>query len=230
MIFLALSENDKRVLFALLIAIFLIFVLCGYLGFLARRVLRSQGKKLDYYIADPVTTKVIATQKHFVRYAKKKNRFIFFKRAKVSFFLILLSTLCLVINNIFIGWNYNPFSDTEKGFSSLLFLWDFQDPASWTQFFGTPIYLFTSWPPMIHTPVFHWSSFGVYLFVIGIVFSGIFYLHQVIAYMARWIRIHQLKSTVFSKNLDGFTQLNVIQPQMQQVPQAPTTPDQNKTA
>lgn len=210
MFLLALSENDKRVLLALLLTIFLVFVLIGYLGFVMRRVMKHQGKKLDYYIADPVTTKVITDPKHFVKYAKKKNRFIFFKKARISFIVMLASFLCLVINNIFIGWNYNPFADTEKGFASILFLWDFQHPSCWTQFFETPLYLFTKWPPLIHTPVFHWSSFGAYIFVIGIFFSGLFYLHQVIAFMARKIRINKLKETIFSKDLDGFTQLNVI--------------------
>lgn len=208
--FIKLSENDKRIIFAVLLLIILFFVLIGYLGYLVKRTLNRQGKKLDYYIADPVTTKVITNPKHFVKYAKAKNRYIFFKKAKMSFIIMIIGFLFLVINNIWLGWNYNPFSDTEKGFASLLFLWDFQNPNCWTQFFSTPLYLFTQWPPLIHEPAFHFECIGVYIFVVVFVIGCAMYLYHVTGYIARGLRIRKLKDTIFSKNLDNFVQLNTI--------------------
>ena len=70
---ISLSENDKRLIFALFIILILVFVLIGYIGFLITKVMKWQGKKLDSLVADPVVTHVITNKKHFFRYARKKN-------------------------------------------------------------------------------------------------------------------------------------------------------------
>ena len=64
-ILVSLSENDKRLIFALLLVFILVFVLIGYIGFLITRVMKWQGKKLDHVVADPVVTRVITDKKHF---------------------------------------------------------------------------------------------------------------------------------------------------------------------
>lgn len=209
-VLLQLTENDKRVILALLLFIILFFVLIGYLGMIVKRVINYQGKKLDYYVADPVTTRVITTPRHFVKYARKKNAYVFYRKALMPVVIIFISIGLWMISNIWLGWDYNPFTDVDKGFASILFLWDFQDPDCWTQFFGTPLYIFTSWPPLVHTPTFHIESLGVYLFVIGLIIGGFWYLHQVTCYIARELRIRKLKNTIFSKNLDNFSQLNTL--------------------
>ena len=69
----SLSENDKRLIFALLIVFVLVFVLIGYIGFLITRIMKWQGKKIDAVVADAVVSRVITTKKHFKEYARKKN-------------------------------------------------------------------------------------------------------------------------------------------------------------
>ena len=213
-----LSENDKRIIFAVLLLIVLTLVLIGYLGMLITRIIRHQGKKLDYYIADPVTTRVITTPKHFVKYARKKNAYLFYKKARWPVLLIIFSILLLVINNIWAGWDYNPFTDTEKGFGSILFIWDLQSPDCWTQLFGSPFYLLTSWPPLVHYPEFNFELILVYLFVILFYIGLFWYLHHVTSYIARGLRIHKLKNSIFSKNLDNFTLLNTVPPKGEVIP------------
>lgn len=216
-VLIALTETDKRVLFALLLIIILLFVLCGYLGMLVRRIMKSQGKKLDYYIADPVTTRVIKDQKHFVKYARKKNAYLFYRKAKWPMLVLIISVLALVINNIWLGWNYNPFADVNKGFASLMFLWDFNDPSCWIRFFETNIYLLIKWPAKFHDPTFHIESLGVYLFVIGVFVGGFWYLHQVTAFIARKLRIGHLKRVIYGKDLDGYAEMLRITQQQNQL-------------
>ena len=59
MFLISLSENDKRLIFALLLVLILVFVVIGYLGYLVTRLMKWQGKKLDSLVADPVVTHVI---------------------------------------------------------------------------------------------------------------------------------------------------------------------------
>ena len=107
-ILLSLSENDKRLIFALLLVFILVFVLIGYIGYLITRVMKWQGKRLDTITADPVITRVITDKKHFIRYARKKNWRLFFKQSYISILIMLTGALVLILRNAFTSdWAYN---------------------------------------------------------------------------------------------------------------------------
>ena len=56
-----LTENDKRIIFALCIVIILLFVVIGLLGSLVVRTMKWQGKKCDTLVSDVVTNKIVTT-------------------------------------------------------------------------------------------------------------------------------------------------------------------------
>ena len=199
---ISLSENDKRLIFALLIVLILVFVLIGYIGFLITRVMKWQGKKLDSLVADPIVTHVITTKKHFFRYARKKNWRLFFKQSYIAILIMLTGGLVLLIRSaIMKDFSYNVFDYEKTGFGTLLFLWDFSkciQPQGGAVLFN--------WPTLINTPHFMVEAIVSYVFVISILVGGVWYLVALQSLISRTIRMYQLSTTVFEKSLDGFNQ------------------------
>ena len=199
---ISLSENDKRLIFALLIILILVFVLIGYIGFLITKVMKWQGKKLDSLVADPVVTHVITTKKHFFRYARKKNWRLFFKQSYIGILIMLTGGLTLLIRNaIMKDFAYNVFDHEVTGFGTLLFVWDF---SKCIQPQGAAI-LF-NWPVLINTPHFMVEAIVSYVFMTCMIVGGIWYLVALQSLIARTIRMFQLSTKVFEKSLDGFNQ------------------------
>lgn len=208
---IALSENDKRLIFAILIVLILVFVLIGYIGFLVTRVMKWQGKKLDTIVADPVITRVITDKHHFIRYARKKNWRLFFKQSYVSILIMLLAVIILIVRDaIYKDFSYNPFNK-EDGFGTLLFVWDFS-----VCFRREGISLILNWPALVNTPHFTIEAWGGYLFVILILIGGVWYLIALQSLIARTIRMFQLSTSAFEKTLEGFNQNVQYQQQQQQ--------------
>ena len=56
-----LSENDRRIIIALLFAIIILFVLIGLLGSLVVRIMKWQGKKCDALINEVVVNRIVTT-------------------------------------------------------------------------------------------------------------------------------------------------------------------------
>lgn len=208
---IALSENDKRLIFAILIVLILVFVLIGYIGFLVTRVMKWQGKKLDTIVADPVITRVITDKHHFIRYARKKNWRLFFKQSYVAILIMLLAVIILIVRDaIYKDFSYNPFNK-EDGFGTLLFVWDFS-----VCFKREGISLILNWPALVNTPHFAIEAWGGYLFVILILIGGVWYLIALQSLIARTIRMFQLSTSAFEKTLEGFNQNVQYQQQQQQ--------------
>lgn len=215
---IALSENDKRLIFAILIVLILVFVLIGYIGFLVTKVMKWQGKKLDTIVADPVVTRVITDKHHFIRYARKKNWRLFFKQSYIAILILLFAATILIIRDaIYRDFSYNPFNK-DNGFGTLLFVWDFS-----VCFRREGISLILNWPALVNTPHFVWEAWGGYLFTIALLIGGIWYIIALQALIARTIRMFQLATSAFEKSLDGFNQ-NV---QYQQQNTVPPQPDNN---
>ncbi len=199
---IALSENDKRLIFALLIVLILVFVLIGYIGFLITRVMKWQGKKLDSLVADPVVTHVITTRKHFYHYARKKNWRLFFKQSYIAILIMVTGALVLLIRDaIAKDFTYNVIDHQKTGFGTLLFVWDFSGC-----FKRDGISLVLNWPKLINTPHFEMNAIVSYIFMISMIVGGIWYLVSLQALIARTIRMYQLSTKVFEKSLDGFNQ------------------------
>ena len=213
---IALSENDKRLIFAILIVLILVFVLIGYIGFLVTKVMKWQGKKLDTIVADPVVTRVITDKHHFIRYARKKNWRLFFKQSYIAILILLFAAIILIIRDaIYRDFSYNPFNK-DNGFGTLLFVWDFS-----VCFRREGISLILNWPALVNTPHFVWEAWGGYLFTIALLIGGIWYIIALQALIARTIRMFQLSTSAFEKNLDGFNQNVQYQQQQNTVPPQP---------
>ena len=198
---ISLSENDKRLIFALLLVFILVFVLIGYIGFLITRVMKWQGKKLDHIVADPVITRVITDKKHFKRYARKKNWRLFFKQSWIAVVILLVGSLVLLFRDIFThDFAYNVFDYEKTGFGTILFIWDFKDC------FKIDNGLILNWPVLINKPHLVGEAWASYVFVTSLIIGGVWYLIALQALIARTIRMYQLCTTAFEKTLEGFNQ------------------------
>lgn len=198
-----LTENDKRVIIALLIAVILLFVLIGLLGSLVIRTMKWQGKKCDTLVSDVVTNRIVTTPHQLRVYARKKNAQQFIKQGWIPIILIIIGFIILVIRNaVTSNWAYNPFN-AEDGFATLLFIWDFNDPDIYTTVFG--IKVLANWPSYT-APHFEINALCSYFIVPLFVVGGLWYLVAAQAYLARTIRAYKLSKTVFEKSLDNFNQ------------------------
>ena len=211
------TENDKRVVIALLFAIILLFVIIGLLGSLIIRVMKWQGKKCDTLVSDVVTNHMVKTPHQLRKYAAKKNIRHFIKQAWLPIIITIIGAATLVIRDAVLNdWSYNPFN-MNTGFGSLFFVWDFttiiQTPET-----GAGIIL--SWPALINSPHFVTEAIVAYISVTFMVVGGCWYLVAAQAYLARTIRAIKLSKKVFEKSLDNFDQntppQQVNNPQMPQ--------------
>lgn len=219
---LQLSETDKRTLFALLLVFILLFVLIGYIGMLTVKIMKYQGKQLDDYVAKPVMLKIITDKKKFKKYAYKKNWILFYKQARIPILILMAAGLVLLLRNIIVkDFSYNPFHQVTnagmdeygnqilhyESFSSLLFLW------KWDISIGNAG-ISIPWPELIHSPEFVPSAIASYIFVIGLLVGGIWYLVVVQAFIARLLRINKLGNSMFSHSLENYNQTQDIASQM----------------
>lgn len=201
-IFLSLSENDKRLIFALLLIVILVFVLIGYIGFLITRVMKWQGKKMDTLVSDVVTTRVITKKIPFLNYARKKNWRLFFKQSYIAIIILVVGALVLLIRNaVTRDWAYNIFDYNVTGFNTVLFLWDFSDVYK-----VEGISLVLNWPILINEPHLSGEAWASYIFMSCMIVGGTWYLIAIQSLIARTIRMFKLSTTVFEKSLEGFSQ------------------------
>lgn len=217
---LSLSENDKRLIFAILIILILVIVLIGYIGFLITKIMKWQGKKMDTLVADALVTRVITDKHHFIRYARKKNWRLFFKQAYIGIILMILAAVVLIIRDaVYKDFSYNPFNK-DDGFGTLLFIWDFS-----VCFRREGLSIILNWPALVNSPHFVLEAWGGYVFVVLAFIGGIWYFIALQSLIARTLRMYKLFTTAFEKSLDGFNQ-NSAYVQAQQNPQ-PVNPDPN---
>ena len=203
-----LSENDKRIIIALLFAIIILFVLIGLLGSLVVRIMKWQGKKCDALINEVVVNRIVTTPRQLKSYARKKNSRYFIKQAWVPVILISIGAILLVIHNaVFKNWKYNPFN-TNDGFGTLLFAWDFGHIFTKPET-GTGILV--NWPKLINEPHFESKALFSYFIVPCFVVGGLWYFFFAQGYLARTMRAHKLAKTVFDKSLDNYNQNTPIQ-------------------
>ena len=200
-ILIQLTETDKRILIALCLVLILVFVIIGLLGSLIIRTMRWQGKKCDTLVSDVVVYKIVTTPKQLKKYARKKNARYFLKQAWLPLLFVSLGAITLIIHNIvFKNWAYNPFNSND-GFGTLLFLWDFNDPDSYTTIFGLKV--LAKWPPLYNQPHVTMDAIYSYIGVPLIIIGGIWYIVAAQAYLARTIRANKLSKQVFEKSLEG---------------------------
>ena len=199
-----LTENDKRVIIALLFAIILLFVIIGLLGSLIIRTMKWQSKKCDTLVSDVVTNHIVKTPHQLRKYAAKKNSREFIKQAWIPIIIIIIGVLVLLIRNAIVkDWTYDPFNK-DTGFGSLLFMWDFAAEENFTTVFG--LKLLAQWPPLSNTPHFEVAAIWSYIYIPCVVIGGTWYVIAAQAYLARTLRAIKLSKKVFEKSLDNFDQ------------------------
>ena len=200
-ILVTLSENDKRLIFALLIVVILVLVLIGYLGYLLVKLMKWQAKKMDTLIHDVVVYKVINDKKHLIQYGRKKNWALFFKQAYIPLIIILVGAIVLLVRDaIYNDYSYNPFS-VENGFGSLFWTWTVSpdEVIEWNVLIfrkiivdNTPHFVAEGWAGYITAPCF----------IVG----GIWYFIVTSSLLARTIMLFKRSREVFEKSLDGYNQ------------------------
>lgn len=201
-ILITLSENDKRVIFALLIVVILVIAFVGLLGYLLVRLMKWQAKKGDTLIHDVVVTKVITDRKHLISYGRKKNWALFYKQAIIPIIILLVSGAFLLIWDIVRNdFSYNPFS-IDNGFGSLFFTWKPSGELTGDEF---TIIRFNKLI-VDNTPHFVWEGWAGYIIAPGLIVGGIWYYIVCSAFVARTIQIQKRSREVFEKSLEGFTQ------------------------
>lgn len=204
MVFLSLSENDKRLIFALLLVFILVFVLIGYIGYLITRVMKWQGKKLDTLVADPVVTRVITNKRHFCKYARKKNWRLFVKQSYISILIMITGALVLILRDAIMSdfaYNVWDYQEGGTGFGTILFLFDFRKCFQIVN--GSVL---VSWPEVINTPHFEVNAIVSYIFMTCMIVGGLWYLIALQSLISRTIRMYQLSTSAFEKTLEGFNQ------------------------
>lgn len=197
-----LTENDKRILIALGILLILLFVIVGYIGLLVERIMKHQAKKAGTMMHDVVAAKVITNEKDFKKFGKKKNRRLFVKQSMIPMGILFVAFFVYIIYGaVTRNWLLKIFDYKTEGFSTLFFVWDFNDPSIYIEFFGMKI--IGKWPPLISTP--HWmvEAWASYIIVPCLFVGGIWYLVVVQAHIARTFRLRKLAKTVFNPSLDN---------------------------
>ena len=221
-VFVSISENDKRLIFAILLLVVLVFVLIGYIGFIVTRIMKWQGKKMDTLVSDVVVTRTITKKMPFFNYARKKNWRLFFKQSWIAVIILLVGTLVLVIRDAAMrDFSYNVFDYKVTGFNTVLFLWDFSGVF---QKQGGSLLL--NWPVLINEPHLSADAWASYIFMSCMIVGGTWYLIAIQSLISRTIRMFKLSTTVFEKSLDGFSQNTPVQPVA--VPQPQDNDETNK--
>lgn len=197
------AENTKRVLYIVFLILIIALAILSVIGALILKVTDYQGRMLDRAICDPIKKcKLIKDQKHFMKYAVKKNKLLFFHQAFIPVCIMLGSTIVLLLYcSIGDKWGYNPFN-METGFGSLLITWDFS-----TIFTVNPDGIkgiLINWPQISHTPTFDIHNWCGYIVSTGYIVGGLWYLYTVQGLIGRTFRILHLRKSIFEKSLEGF--------------------------
>ena len=197
-----LSDNDKRLIFSILLIVIVLLVLIGFLGYLLFRIMKWQSKKMDTLIHDVVVNKVITDRKHLVKYGRSKNWALFFKQAYIPLLIIIAGVIVLIIHNIVNDyWNYNPFS-TVDGFGTLFWTWKASGEFTGSQYdiIRFQIIVLDNTPHLVKEA---WAGYVVGpCFIVG----GTWYLISVMSLLARTFLLYKRSREVFEKSLAGYNQ------------------------
>lgn len=197
---LALSDNDKRIIFSLLLIIIVAVVLLGLLGYILFRLMKWQAKRIDSLVHDVVATKVITDRKHFLKYGRYKNWALYFKQAFIPLLIVLFAFIILIIHNsITNNWAYNPFS-TYDGFGTIFYTWKNSGQFTEGSFIRFAKLTVDNYPHLIDIA---WAG---YIFGPCIIVGGTWYLIVAACLLARTVLLYKRSREIFEKSLDGFRQ------------------------
>lgn len=201
-VLISLSENDKRMIFSILLIVILVLILIGFLGYLLFRIMNFQSKKMDTLIHDVVVYKVITDRKHLIRYGRSKNWALFFKQAYIPLLIILVGVIVLIVRNIvYNDWSYNPFS-TYDGFGTLFWTWKLSG-----DFTGSSIDLIRFQIIVLdNTPHVIKEAWAGYVIGPCFLIGGLWYVIAASSLLARTFVLYKRSKEVFEKSLVGYRQ------------------------
>lgn len=191
-----LSENDKRILIALLIIVLLIVIIVGYITKLVRYIMRKQGRMVDNMMVDIVKANLVTTPKEFKKVAREKNfRQFYFEALPPMGALIILSLVVLLYQLFMEKTNLNYIIEYISKLS-------FELSFPTTYFFG--INIISDWPTIVKGPefFFNFDSIIAYLVLLVGIYFIIHFSICVQALIAREWRLRHAATTVFQKDLD----------------------------
>ncbi|MBQ0008883.1 MAG: hypothetical protein KBS97_01205 [Firmicutes bacterium] len=191
-----LTENDKRLIIALLLVFILLFVIVGYVSLLVKKIMNRQASKADAMLKDVVEAKLFDKEKPFVKFGIRKNIRVFYREARIPFCIIAGGCLFLLLYCLFSGnWKPGVFS-SETGFGSLF------PELKWptTSFFGMTIV--NGWPDIVRHAAFKGAAWYSYIFVPVEAVGIVWFLICTQAYIARSLRIYKIARGIYRKKLD----------------------------
>lgn len=199
-----LTENDKRILIALLLIVILLFVLIGYISLAVKKIMKFQGKRAEDMLYNVVKTKQIYNERQLRIYGIRKNWRLFFKQASKPMIILAIAWLLFLVDGILIEkngfagidvWDYKT-----KGIGTLFFIHDWAAAPKGDFFFFKNIAV--GFPPLINKPHFEITAWFSYLFIPANLIGIIWLLVCVQAYIARTFRIIKISMTIFKKTLE----------------------------
>ena len=199
-ILISLSDNDKRIIFSLLLILIVAIVLVGLLGYILFRLMKWQAKKIDSLVHDVVVTKVITDKKTFLKYGRYKNWALFFKQSYIPLIIIIFSFIILIIHNSIIrNWSYNPFS-TYDGFGTIFFTWKVSGKYTDGSLIKFAKLVVDNRPHLIA------KAWAGYIFGPCILVGGTWYLITASCLLSRTVLLYIRGRNIFEKSLDGYKQ------------------------
>ena len=208
-VLITLSDNDKRLIFSLLLILVVVIVLIGLLGYILFRVMKWQSKKMDSLVHDVVITKVITDKKSFIRYGRYKNWALYFKQTYIPLLIIIFAFVILIVHNSITGnWNYNPFS-TYNGFGTIFFTWKNSGQYTDGSLIKFAKLVVDNKPHLINIA---WAG---YIFGPSILVGGTWYFIVASCLLSRTILLYKRSHDIFEKSLEGYRQDEAIKSELE---------------
>lgn len=205
------SQNVLKVIIIILLILVIVLTLLGLLGMLIEKIMKKQGRKVDEYMNHLIFSRMVDKKKDFEKYAKLKNRILFFKQSIPPVIFGVAAVLIWVIyhlafnpnwsESIFTGdlWYDGVNQRVGTGIMTLFYTFDFTKveyvpPLGFTfdKIIVTNTPHFVGWPTFINYIVFIFGAIAI-----------IWYLVNVQAYVSRLFRISELSKKLYSKDLDS---------------------------
>lgn len=200
-----LSENDKRVMIALLLVFILLLLILGYIFMLIKHLIKKQGDAVDTYMYDIMRAKLVNSPKEFRKISFEKSLRKFYFQARIPFLIMVVSLAMVFIYQLLTetaSWNFifNNISDLFFKFG----------PWPTTKLFG--ITLPSDWPEVIKNPELHFTADGIisYIFLVSMSYGIIHYMFIVLGLISRNYRTRVIAHDFFKKDLKKLKEVQEV--------------------
>lgn len=200
-VLLKLSENEKRFLIVLFFVVIIIFFLLGLIYEGLNKAMAAQGNDIGRLMATQVDSGYISSLQQFRRNAYRKSRLEFYRQFSKTFIAIIIWFAVYGIVSIFYRHWLNLFDQTEEGFTTLFYTFDFANTPR-TKLFG--ISVISDWPPVLHRAFFSVKAIPSYILAITALVIIILFIIQVLGFLSRTIFIIQHSKKMFTRDLKSY--------------------------